>query len=91
MQGGATSKDLTISVLQVTNVDLANDLISGIATPGAVVEVGVNMPDSKPIRRVTANGAGNWAANFAVEGPQGDEKQLVDLQPGANGWANETR
>ncbi len=80
LDGNLISKELIISPLQVTAIDVEADAISGLATPGGQVEVCVNRPSDCLSRVVTANGAGAWTANYAPE---------YDIQPGQNGWAGE--
>ena len=82
-----TERTYTITILAITGFDLAADTISGIAAPGAEVQVCVNTPDNCVSRYVTADLDGNWTADYANPGARDDEQQLVDLQNGDNGWA----
>jgi hypothetical protein len=92
---GINSKSYTISPLQVKNVDLQADTISGIANPGVQVEVWL-APDSPAseqcfaIRITTADELGNWTANFQIPGASTDETCTVDIQADDFGQASET-
>ncbi len=67
---GTTERAYTIPSIVVTAFDLDADTISGTATPNAQVEV---CAGSCTWRFVTADGSGNWTANFSG---------LVDLKQG---------
>jgi VCBS repeat-containing protein len=89
---GTSQRIYTATRVAITGFDLAADTVSGIATPGAQVEVryrSVNM-NQGAIRHLTSDaGTGNWTADFSQPGAGSDEQQIIDLQPGDNGWATE--
>ncbi len=58
---GTTTKEHTVFPLFVDSVDVAADTVSGRADPGASVDVWVNDGGN---RTVTADGSGNWTADF---------------------------
>jgi multiple sugar transport system substrate-binding protein len=87
---GTTPKSYTVTNLQVTGFDVDADTVSGLATPGAQVQVCANVPGNCVSRYVTAAvDTGIWTADYGHPGVRGDEQQLVDLQLGSNGWASE--
>jgi hypothetical protein len=88
MDGDGMSKTYTVADVRVTSMDAGTDQISGVASPNANVRVCVNTPGNCIPRYLTANGSGNWTADYSVVGSQSDETTL-DLNPGDNGWAAE--
>ena len=81
LEGAPVTKVLALTGLHVTTLNLGADSISGVATPGAEVEVCINIPGNCVSRWVTADiGDGTWTADYAGE---------YDLQMGDNGWAAE--
>ncbi len=86
---GVTSKTLVASGLGVTGYDLEADTLTGAASPSTDVRVCANTPSACFMRYVASDGAGAWTADYGHEGPRNDEKTLVDLRPGSDGWANE--
>jgi PKD repeat protein len=68
----------------VTSADIQADTISGIAVPDAKVQVWCAFPDMCRLisRYVSADGSGNWTANYHIPGTQPDEQQTVDIQGG---------
>ncbi|MBI5352063.1 MAG: BMP family ABC transporter substrate-binding protein [Chloroflexi bacterium] len=81
---GTTSRTITISPLAFTDVDLDTDVVTGIANPGAQVNVWVcDGPTCNWNRHTTADGStGIWSVDFANVGTQGDEQTTVDIKPG---------
>lgn len=82
---GVLIRALTVGELEVTGIDLANDLVSGTAARGAVVEVCVNTDDGCEMRRAQATD-GSWAADFNQADPDQGENAR-DLVAGSSGWA----
>ena len=81
MDGATKTKELTLSELHVTSFDVDADTVSGVATPGADVQVCVNIPNNCISRYVTADIVdGTWIADYSWD---------YDLKPGDNGWAEE--
>ncbi|MBI5951555.1 MAG: BMP family ABC transporter substrate-binding protein [Chloroflexi bacterium] len=80
---GTLSKTHTVSNIAVTNMNVAADTIAGTATAGTEVVVEIYRGGA-PYRMVTANGSGNWSANFSV--PWSDQG-TYDLTPGLEGAA----
>jgi hypothetical protein len=60
--GGTTSKTHTVRNLFVDGVDVTADTVFGRADPGTSVDVWV---DGDGARTVTADGSGNWTADFS--------------------------
>ena len=71
---GDSIKDHTVTDLVVIGVDEVSDVVSGIALPGSSVDVWVHEPEAG--LTVTADGFGDWSADFSG---------MVDLVPGSNG------
>jgi len=62
---GVTTKVHEVTALRIHEVDWENNTISGVAEPGTDVEVRIyDHPD--PVRIETADGAGNWTADFST-------------------------
>ena len=79
---GTTTKIHRVTDVTVTAVDPDVDTISGTAAPGSVVEARHELT----VRRVTADGSGNWIADFSVPGgPTPEEQALFDIQSGSSG------
>jgi len=89
MTDGATNKTLIASSLAVTATDTDADTVSGTATPSAQVQVCASVSNRCITRWVTADGSGNWTANYAIAGVGQDDPDTFDLVPGSNGWAAE--
>jgi len=83
MSDAYVTKTVLVSPLTVTNIDAANDTISGLADPGAFVNVVVGGRWNERYRSVVAQPDGTWIADFSIEGGNG----LADLAPGDNGYA----
>jgi hypothetical protein len=86
---GITTRTMTTANLDITGFDLTADTITGVATPGNEVQVCANVPNACYPRYVNGDGSGVWTADYANPGPRNDEQELVDLQPGNDGWAAE--
>jgi len=63
---GTTTKTHTVTNVNVTDIDMNADQIHGSANPGARVRVWVYDFSNGSERIVTADGAGNWAADFST-------------------------
>ncbi|HLF75369.1 MAG TPA: hypothetical protein VI524_13525, partial [Anaerolineales bacterium] len=63
---GVITKTHTITAVDVTDIDTGADRISGTANPGARVFVRVSLFNDETRRWVTADGDGNWMADFSV-------------------------
>jgi len=86
---GITTRTMTTANLDITGFDLDADTITGVATPNTEVQVCVNVPNACYPRHINSDGSGDWTADYANPGPRNDEQDLVNLQPGTNGWAAE--
>jgi phosphonate transport system substrate-binding protein len=85
MSDGVITKTMTVVDIQITNVDENSDTVSGIAPAGW--DVNIDIHDGGGRRRTVADGNGNWTADFANPGAEGDEQDIVDLVPGISGNA----
>lgn len=85
MTDGTTTVTHVVSHLTVTEINSTEDTVAGVSDPGGIVEVGRMCDDlGCAIRRVTANGDGDWLADFSVPGEDSDEQDLFDIRPGTN-------
>ena len=84
---GTTTRTMTPTNLAVTGIDLTADTITGMGDPALEVQACVNATDRCYARYTTPSGGGAWTVDYAHTGPRDDEKDLVDLQPGNDGWA----
>src|SRR5690606_2550094 len=84
---GTTSRTMIPTNLAVTVLDVDANTISGAGAPSLEVQVCVNAPDRCFPRYTTPDATEAWAVDYANPGPRDDEKDLVDLQPGSDGWA----
>ena len=91
VSGAGYTKTHVITHLTVTQVDAVLDRVRGSANPGASVDVGhVCDMTGCAIRRLTADGSGNWLADFAAPGgPSPDEQLIFNLVPGTSSEARE--
>jgi hypothetical protein len=88
---GALTKTHIVKFAQITLVDTTNDQISGKADPYARLEVSVASafgPEQHANRRIDANAAGDWTADFSAWGDEPDEQNTVDITETSWGWAN---
>ena len=79
MSDGNTTKTHTVTNLVLSGGSASSDTIWGTASAGAVIEV-IKLTDHAVFRRVTTNGAGNWLADFSVQGDEPGE-DIYDIQP----------
>ncbi|MEW5986420.1 MAG: ABC transporter substrate-binding protein [Chloroflexota bacterium] len=86
---GYSTKVHLITGLSVTSADKDTDVVSGTAVPGKRVDIWACDPYQCANRHETADGSGNWAANYAIPGDEGDEQTTLDLVPGTGGGAAE--
>ena len=91
--GPENTKNLLISGVQIIDVNAVLDTISGVATPGAELEVSVQEFDRPVARKAVADGVGNWTVDFSVPAadPTNDdwENQAWDITIHTRGWVNE--
>jgi oligopeptide transport system substrate-binding protein len=86
MTDGVVSRTVQVSVLQITEVDRENDIVSGIADPGSRVAVNIWSQDGLA-RYVTTGEDGTWVADFSVFGDEDFEQFTTDISYGDNGRA----
>lgn len=79
---GVSTKTHSVTGVDITGVDEATEIVTGIAAPGSTVQVWVSSGgESSPTREVTATPGGVWTANFAIEG-EGGWGGTWDIAPG---------
>lgn len=85
---GTTSIQHTVKFLAVSEVDVENDTVSGVADPGSWVQVvAVDMGAfQNRVRDVQVDGSGNWIAGFSFAVGSDPEDDAYDIQYGASGW-----
>jgi len=91
MSDGDMTKTHVVTNLMVTAVDPNMDTVSGTAEPGAQIEIGhiyCNESGCFGYRRVFADEAGEWIADFAHVGEDSDEQDIIDI---TIGMGNEAR
>ncbi len=77
----------TVTVLSVTMIDVEADTVGGEAAPGSQVIVGADVTGEFAGRIETANGAGEWLADFSQPGDEPFEAATADLGPTTLGIA----
>ncbi len=86
---GTNSRTHVVKYLEVTEIDVGNNIIYGQADEDSWVEVEIHEGDH-PRRLVQADGDGNWEADFSTPGG-GDDwhyEQTYDIGPGTYGSAD---
>lgn len=79
---GVTTKELVVSTHAITGYDLDADLVYGKSTPGSRVDIWVCDDHNCYNRHLTADETtGDWTADYANPGTQGDEQDLFDIAP----------
>ncbi|MGD1994927.1 MAG: hypothetical protein PVI59_17165, partial [Anaerolineae bacterium] len=86
MGDGTITKTVTVTSLQVTEVDAVADTVSGTADAGTDVQVDIH-DEGGGSRTVTADGSGDWVADFSIPGDEPHEQGVYDLGPGSHGRA----
>ena len=86
--GGGITKTLNVPHIEVTDVDVALDTVSGIAPPGAAVWTNVRGSCGLELggRDAWADDFGRWKADYSVPGAEW-EPETVDIRPGMEGLA----
>jgi hypothetical protein len=83
LNDGTNKKTLTVSPLVFTDMNVANESISGVASSNARVDIwACDNSGNCANRHVTTNTSGNWIADFNHVGTEGDEQTTLDLARG---------
>ncbi|MBI3738362.1 MAG: PhnD/SsuA/transferrin family substrate-binding protein, partial [Chloroflexi bacterium] len=85
MTDGTVTKTVHLSRLRITEVNLGNNTLSGIADPGSTVQVNI-WSQNGISRTVQADQDGNWSVDFSVPS-SGENEVVTDIGPGDNGRA----
>ena len=80
-------KSTVVTALTVDGMDAESDTVWGTADPGVEVQVDVN--NTGIWRKVTADGSGNWSADFSVASGAEDWAQPFDIGRGTEGEASQ--
>ena len=87
--GEEYDKQLQLTALEVTGVDVQNDMVVGNASGSSMpiwIEIGENNGRSVyPDGVVNGNEPWTWTADFNILGSSWDEQLKVNLEPGAHG------
>jgi len=83
VSGGSTTKELVVSNLTITNIDLVNDTITGGSEPNQQLWMWFN---SSCCRNFQADGSGVWSVDYRQPGPNGEP--IADIKLGSSGTVN---
>jgi hypothetical protein len=88
MTNGVVFKSHSVTNLQVTEVNIDADTVSGTGEVGAYLNVQHCQYNGCLWRRwATVETDGTWQVNFSVPGPGVDEQEILDIVPGTGGAA----
>jgi len=76
---GVVTKEHTVTAVWIENVDMENDLVSGVAEAGTPVTVVARSTTVRAQRDLTADSGGSWTADFSVHGVEPWEQDVIDL------------
>ncbi len=79
---GVSTKDHFVTPLAITNVDVDTEIVTGVATPDAQVNVWICWEDNCANRWEIADGSGAWMTDFSVPGDEAGEELTADISPG---------
>ena len=82
LSNGSIVKTTTVTDLAFTDIDLALNLVTGIAAPDSRVDVWACDNITCINRHINANDAGIWTADFGNFGDEDDEQNIFGLVPG---------
>ena len=77
LSDGSRTETHVVTALSVSRMDVATDTVTGSTEPGS--EVVVFIPNTTIFRSETADGQGDWIADFSVPGDQPGEEDVVDI------------
>lgn len=86
VSGGPFSKDLVVSNLTVTSIDLDADLITGGTEPNQMMWMYYSSPSGTCCRNFQADDNGVWTVDYSQPGPNGEP--VEDIRPGSSGTIN---
>lgn len=88
IESGTITKTLEIQYVEVTDIDVDADTISGLADPGVEVFVYLEGPHGFTQRQVMSDSDdGTWSLDFSVLDPNDNESIIVNITPGMTGGA----
>ena len=82
---GTTTKQHTVTSVQITEANAITDVVSGTAAPNSYVDLQICFIGGCAYRTELADSNGNWAADFSVVGDQSWEIITFDIYLGTNG------
>jgi len=88
MTDGVVFKSHSVISLQVTDVNIEEDTVSGTGEVGALISVHHCQYNGCLWRRwTTVQSDGTWHVDFSEAGPGSDEQEILDIVPGTVGAA----
>ena len=82
LTNGIITKTTVVTYLDITDFDVVQDTVSGIAAPNFKVDLWACDVNNCFGRHVVADGNGVWSADFANPGIEADEQNTIDILPG---------
>ncbi len=82
-----TPHSMIIDNLQIAEINLDADTITGTTIANAPVQVCVNDKSGCVFRHVSSTEFGAWSVNYHEEGSGDDTPGTFDIKAGMNGWA----
>ncbi len=82
VSNGTVIKTTIVTSLAFTDIDVDADIVSGMASPGARIDIWACDAVNCINRHVNADNNGNWIADFAHTGVEGDEQNTFDIVGG---------
>ena len=79
---GVITKLHVVTELTITDVDLDNDIVSGMANPDSVIYIWIHLESGQVRRDEVADLNGSWSVSFAVPGDSDWDRGTADIQPG---------
>ncbi len=88
---GESTKEHWVTALDDATADADTDTVSGTAEPysDVLVELWIIEDDANPARWVTADGNGDWIADFSSAVGPGLQDQAWNIDEGVAGWARQ--
>ena len=82
LSDGVTTKDTTVTELEITEIDIVTDIVTGKAARESTVDLWASDGVTNVNRHVVADEDGVWSADFSIVGSGQDEQNTFDIVPG---------